>query len=72
METNILLMIQILNIAILVLWPILSIIALFKMRTIDSFTDWVRIVWVLIIIIIPVLGSVAFLIATPAKQFKQK
>lgn len=42
------------------------------MRTIDSFTDWVRIVWVLIIIIIPVLGSVAFLMATPASQIKQK
>jgi hypothetical protein len=70
METNVLTVIQLANIAILVLWPILSIIALFKLRSNESFTDWIRITWVLIIIVVPILGAISFLIVRPAKQTK--
>ncbi len=70
METNVLTLIQLANIAILVLWPILSIIALLKLRSNESFTDWIRIAWVLIIIVVPILGATSFLIARPTKQTK--
>jgi uncharacterized ion transporter superfamily protein YfcC len=72
METNVLALVQFANIAILVLWPTLSIIALLKLRVKESFTDWVRIAWTLIIIVVPILGAISFLIATPANQNKQK
>jgi uncharacterized ion transporter superfamily protein YfcC len=72
METNVLALVQFANIAILVLWPTLSIIALLKLRVKESFTDWVRIAWTLIIIVVPILGAISFLIATPANQTKQK
>ncbi len=70
METNVLTLIQLANIAVLVLWPILSIIALLKLRLSEGFADWIRIAWVLIIIVVPILGAISFLIATPAKQTK--
>lgn len=72
METNVLTLIQLVNITILVLWPILSIIALLKLRSNESFTDWIRIAWVLIIIVVPILGATSFLITTPATQTKSK
>lgn len=64
MQTGVLAAIQSANIALLTIWLILSLVALFKLRKRESFTDWVRLAWVLIIIIIPVLGAAAFLIAT--------
>lgn len=52
--------IQIINIALLILWPVLSLLALIQVRQ-KRLTDWNQIAWALIILIIPILGAIAFL-----------
>ena len=64
MNANILTIIQLINIVLLVTWPILFLVALIELRKMENFPDRVRLVWALIIIIIPVLGAAAFLIVT--------
>lgn len=68
MQTDVLTIIQLSNIALIAIWPILSLVALFKLRAKGNFTDWIRVAWALIIIVIPILGAAAFLIVTPNKQ----
>lgn len=58
------LLITILNIALIILWLVLFIVALLKMRKMNL-TEWERIAWALVIICIPILGASAFLIVHP-------
>ena len=52
---------QILNIALLVTWITLAILALFRLRK-EELRAEVEIVWVIVILLIPVLGALAFFI----------
>jgi cytochrome bd-type quinol oxidase subunit 2 len=67
MEANLLATIQIMNIAILVLWPILSLLALFKIRS-RYHSSWSQIAWTLIVLVVPILGALAFFIVAPKQQ----
>lgn len=56
---------QILNIGILLAWIILAIVCLLKLRN-QPLNSTAKAVWVLIVLIVPILGSVAYLIVKPA------
>ena len=68
MDMNIFTIMQTFNIAVLVLWPILSLLALVKLRSKEDFNDWIKVIWSLIIVVIPILGSVAFFIVVFTSQ----
>lgn len=46
-------------------YPLLSLIALFALRT-SRLTGMVQVLWVLVIVAIPVLGALAFFIVRPS------
>ena len=56
--------VQIINIALLILWPVLSLLALVQVRQ-KHLEAWHQIAWTIIILIIPLLGAVAFFIVAP-------
>lgn len=62
-----LLALQLFNAALLICWVILAILALFQLRK-EALRDWVEIIWVLVILLIPVLGALAFLIVRWRRQ----
>jgi hypothetical protein len=55
---------QIVNILILILWIGLTIYALFQIRNRQLSGDR-QIIWTIIVLVIPVLGALAFLIVSP-------
>ena len=55
---------QVINILILLLWLSLTIYALFQIRN-RQLSGNHQIVWTLIVLMIPVLGALAFLIVSP-------
>lgn len=59
--------IQIANIASLILWPVLSLLALIQVRQ-KRLADWHQIAWTIIILIIPILGALAFFVVAPERQ----
>lgn len=59
--------IQIINIALLILWPVLSLLALTQVRR-KHLADWHQIAWTIIILIIPILGALAFFVVAPEGQ----
>jgi hypothetical protein len=51
----------------LLIWPVLSLIALFSLR--DQNLEGVQqALWVLVVLLIPIMGAVAFWIVKPVKQ----
>ncbi len=58
---------QTINIILLILWPLLSILALLQIRK-RRLTEWLQIAWTLIVLIIPILGAIAFFIVAPESQ----
>lgn len=64
---NVLSIIQVINIALLILWPVLSLLALVQVRQ-KHLSDWHQIAWTLIILMIPVLGAIAFFVIAPEGQ----
>ncbi|MDY6872627.1 MAG: PLDc N-terminal domain-containing protein [Chloroflexota bacterium] len=56
--------VSVLNILLLLSWPILAIIGLFKLKEI-SLTSTAKALWVLIVILVPILGPVALFIINP-------
>lgn len=51
----------------LLIWPVLSLIALFSMRE-QGLEGVQQALWVLIVLLIPIMGAVAFWIIKPVKQ----
>jgi hypothetical protein len=58
---------QILNFALLILWLILVILALFRLRS-TNLSDGLRLGWSIIILLLPVIGSLAFFIVVPKNK----
>ena len=58
---------QILNITLLFFWLILAILALFRLRS-TNLSDGLRLGWSIIILLIPVIGSLAFFIVVPKNK----
>jgi hypothetical protein len=56
-----LLLLQILNIALLVAWIALAIWALWRLRK-EEMSDTAQVIWTVVILLIPILGAVAFFI----------
>ncbi|NOK61980.1 MAG: hypothetical protein GFH27_549289n326 [Chloroflexi bacterium AL-W] len=59
-----LLVLQIMNITIIIMWIVLAIRAFNQMRH-RVFSDMAHILWVAVIIFIPILGALAFLMTKP-------
>lgn len=62
-----LLLLQLLNVALLVTWILLALLALVRLRK-EQLQDAVEIVWVLIILLIPILGALAFFIVRSRRR----
>ena len=60
-------LIQLFNIVLLIGWPILSVFAIFDLRRRDI-VGGTQALWVLIILIIPFLGAIAFWIVQPERN----
>ncbi len=57
---------QIVNFLILVGWLVLAVVALTRLRR-CQLDDTARVLWVIVILLIPLLGAVAFSIVRPGK-----
>lgn len=57
---------QIVNVLLLLLWIVLIFVALFKLRD-RHLGEVAHVLWVLVILIVPVLGALAFLITRPGE-----
>ena len=57
---------QVANFLILVGWLVLAIVALTRLRR-CRLDDTARVLWVIVILLIPLLGAVAFFIVRPGK-----
>lgn len=64
MDSGFFALFQLLNIGVLVLWLALVIITLFQIRK-RALSGSSQIIWTLIVLLIPVLGALAFLIVSP-------
>lgn len=58
---------QILNVALLVAWILLAILALFRLRK-EELRAEVEIIWVIVILLIPVFGALAFFIVRSRRE----
>jgi len=54
------------NILILVGWVVLGIVALMRLRR-SQLDEIARVLWVIVIVLIPVMGALAFFIVNPGK-----
>ncbi len=57
---------QIFNILLLITWIALALWALFRLRR-EQMSDTVQVVWAAIILLVPVVGAVAFFIVRPPR-----
>ena len=56
-----LLLLQVLNFVLLVAWIVLAIWALWRLRK-EEMSDTAQVIWTVVILLIPILGAVAFFI----------
>jgi hypothetical protein len=62
--------IQLVNIAILLSWVILGIICLVRLGKMQI-SSTARAIWALVILIIPLIGAIAFLIVKPGEEIQR-
>jgi hypothetical protein len=65
-----LMLLQILNMALLVAWIVLAIWALWRLRK-EEMSDTAQVIWTVVILLIPILGAVAFFIVRSASRSNQ-
>ena len=65
-----LLLFQILNIALLIAWILLALWALWRLRK-EEVSDAAQVIWTVIILLIPILGAVAFFIVRSSSRSEQ-
>jgi len=58
-------LLQIVNILLLLSWPVLSIISLVKIKN-RNLSSTPKAIWALMVIGVPILGAIAFFIINPA------
>ena len=61
------LVIQLFNLALLCGWPIFSLVTLFALKN-KKLTGTKQAIWVLIVVAVPFLGSLAYWIVQPAEE----
>ena len=62
-----LMLLQTLNMALLVAWIVLAIWALWRLRK-EEMSDTAQVIWTVVILLIPILGAVAFFIVRSASR----
>jgi hypothetical protein len=62
-----LLLSQLLNITLLIAWIVLAIWALWRLRK-EEISDTAQVIWTVVILLIPILGAIAFLIVRSARR----
>ena len=65
-----LMLLQILNMALLVAWIVLAIWALWRLRK-EEMSDTAQVIWTVVILLIPILGAVAFFIVRSSSRSNQ-
>ena len=58
---------MLLEVLILVIYPLLSLVALFALRQ-SQLTGVLQFLWALLIVVVPVLGPLAFFIVNPSEN----
>lgn len=64
LDSNLYTAFQLVNIALLILWVVLSLLALFQLRG-RNLSSGLKLGWTLIILILPVIGALSFFIVVP-------
>ena len=67
MKFSIPILLQVVNILLLVSWPVLSIICLVKIKN-RNLSSTPKAIWALMVIGVPILGAIAFFIIEPAES----
>ena len=67
MNFSMTIVLQIINILLLVSWPVLSIISLVKIRN-RNLSSTPNVIWALMVIGVPILGAIAFFIINPTES----
>jgi len=62
-----LLLSQLLNITLLIAWILLAIWALWRLRK-EEMSDTAQVIWTVVILLIPILGAVAFFIVRSCRR----
>jgi hypothetical protein len=65
-----LLLLQVLNFVLLVAWIVLAIWALWRLRK-EEISDTAQVIWTVVILLIPILGAVAFFIVRSSSRSNQ-
>lgn len=61
------LIVQLVNLSICLGWPTLSVYALFRLRQ-QKLNPTTPALWVLIILVVPLFGAIAYLVVKPAEE----
>ena len=64
LDSNFFAVFQLVNIALLLLWVVLSLFALFQLRS-RNLSSGLKLGWTLIILLLPVIGALSFFIVVP-------
>ena len=65
-----LLLVQLFNLAILIAWPLLSIVALLRLRR-RALEQTPQVLWAVLVIIVPLLGAIAFFVVQPGRPLDE-
>jgi hypothetical protein len=57
----------IINFLILIGWPLLALLALFRLRQ-RNISDVARALWAILVVIVPLLGAIAFFVIQPGED----
>lgn len=71
MGVDAILIIQIINIAVLVLWPILAVLTILWIRR-QNLPEPQRVLWTLVVLAIPVLGALAFFFLSTSARYGKR
>lgn len=70
MDSNLYAAFQLVNIALLILWVVLSLFALFQLRN-RNLSSGLKLGWTLIILLLPVIGTLSFFIVVPKESKRE-
>ncbi len=66
-----LLLVQLFSLAILIAWPLLSIVALLRLRR-RALGQTPQVLWTVLVVVIPLLGAIAFFVVQPGESLDKE
>ncbi|MEA4910411.1 MAG: hypothetical protein VB089_22510 [Anaerolineaceae bacterium] len=64
------LLVHLINLGLILLWPVLSVLALFGLRR-QALGEALRFLWAVFIVIVPLMGAIAFWIVKPGSRLAE-